>query len=347
MIVDLLSQGDRERARGLIEAASLCFEADIDELVGVHEAGQLIGTAARKDNVLKMFALAPEAQGGALLGELASELLRRAFEGGHESLFLFTKPEYAPSFEQLNFTLLATAGQAALLEHGGGLGRYLERHRALHRPGENGAVVVNANPFSLGHRYLLEQAAARCETLYVFVVEEDRSAFPYALRRRLVEQGTADLDNVVVLGSGCYAVSAQTFPSYFLKRDEDVPALQMEIDLTLFAEQIAPFFSLRRRFVGHEPYCATTRQYNETMSRVLPRFGLELVELERRRGADDNSPDGHRPFISATRVRELLREQGADAPLLAELPPTTLAALQSDEGRLIIARLRASASRHG
>ncbi|PIE22002.1 MAG: [citrate (pro-3S)-lyase] ligase [Planctomycetota bacterium] len=341
MIIDLISQGDRERARKLIEAAGLCFEPDVDEMLGVHEGGALLGTASRKNNVLKMFALAPEAQGGGLLGELASELLRRAFEAGQESLFVFTKPEYAPSFEQLNFTLLATAGQAVMLEHGGGLARYLAHYGKLFRPGDNGAVVVNANPFSLGHRYLIEQAAQSCDTLYVFVVQEDRSVFPYTLRRRLVEEGTADLDNVVVLGSSSYAVSAQTFPAYFLNRDEDVPALQMEIDLTLFAEQIAPAFSLRRRFVGHEPYCVTTRQYNETMRRVLPRFGIELVELERRR-VDESS------YVSASRVRDVLRQHGADDSELSQLvPPTTLAALRSEEARPILSRLQANKDRHG
>ncbi|MBW2733181.1 MAG: citrate lyase ligase [Deltaproteobacteria bacterium] len=349
MIVDLLSQGDRQHARALIEGAGLSFEADVEELVGVHEDGVLVGTAARQGDVLKLFAIDPAAQGGGLLGELAGDLLRRAFEAGHESVFVFTKPEYAGSFEQLNFELLATAGQAALLEHGGGLSRYLEAQRGLLRPGKNGAVVVNANPFTLGHRYLVEEAAARCDTLYVFVVEEDRSAFPFELRRRLVAAGCADLQNVKVLGSGHYAVSAQTFPSYFLKRDEDIPALQMEIDLTLFSERIAPFFSLGARFVGHEPYCTTTRQYNETMQQVLPRCGLELQVIERRLvGADQpGGAESDKAFISATRVRQALREEGPSAPVLSQLvPPTTLAILRSAEVQPIIEELRQGQGRH-
>ena len=359
MIVDLLSTGDRQSAQLLVEEAGLRFEAELDELVGIYEAGVLVATAARQGNVLKLFALDPRAQGGTTLAELAGELLRRAFSAGHASVFVFTKPEYVPSFEQLNFQLLATTESAALLEHGGGFGRYLERHRALARPGDNGAVVVNANPFTLGHRYLIENAAARCERLYVFVVEEERSVFPYPVRRSLVEQGCADLAKVQVLGTGRYAVSAQTFPSYFLKSAADASILQMEIDLTLFAERIAPFFAVRRRFVGHEPYCATTRRYNETMRQLLGRYGIALELVERSRlevaGAaamaitDNAQQEAPRelPFVSATHVRRLLREQGPQASALPWLvPATTLACLQSAELQPIIERLRNEEGRH-
>ena len=114
--------------------------------------------------------------------------------------------------------------------------------------------MVNCNPFTLGHRYLIEAAAAEVDTLYVFVVQEDRSVFPFAVRERLVREGTADLENVVVLASSWYAVSQVTFPAYFLKADESAAELQMEVDLVLFGKYLAPFFHVGRRFIGVEPY---------------------------------------------------------------------------------------------
>ena len=70
---------------------------------------------------------------------------------GCDTLFVYTKPEYATSFQALNFSLLACQEKAALLEYGNGLARWLESKRDLVRPGLNGAVVVNCNPVTKGH----------------------------------------------------------------------------------------------------------------------------------------------------------------------------------------------------
>jgi [citrate (pro-3S)-lyase] ligase len=196
---------------------------------------------------------------------------------------------------------------------------------------------VNCNPFTRGHRHLVEEAARRVDALYVLVVREDRSAFPFEARLRLVREGTRDLANVHVLDTGRYAVSAITFPAYFLKRADDVAEVQMALDATLFARRIAPFFGVRRRFFGTEPYCETTRGYNDVMRRVLPALGVEAVEIPRAGAAGE--------AITASRVRALLRAGRLDA--IDELvPPTTAAFLRSAEGRAIRERLAASEGRH-
>ena len=63
---------------------------------------------------------------------------------------------------------------------------------------------MNCNPFTLGHRYLIEQASEKVDHLYVFVVEEDKSFFPFSDRIGLVKKGTADLKNITVKPSGKY-----------------------------------------------------------------------------------------------------------------------------------------------
>jgi [citrate (pro-3S)-lyase] ligase len=317
-------------ARALVEGDGLCFEDGADEIVGVYEGEQLIATAARAGYVFKMFAIAPEHRGSDIFGELVTELLRCGRAAGEEVFFVFTRPEYVRSFEAVNFRLLVTHGGVALLEFGGGLARYLDAHAGIRRPGANGAIVVNANPFTLGHQHLVETAAAGVETLYLFVVREDRSIFPFSVRERLVREGTAHLPNVRVLETSRYSISAATFPSYFLKRLDAVALAQMQIDLRLFASRIAPYFGVGRRFVGAEPFCDATAAYNRTMAEVMPEYGITLAEIPRKEAAGG--------AISATRVREALARNDFGA-LTDLVPAVTLEFLRSGGGRGIAVRL--------
>jgi [citrate (pro-3S)-lyase] ligase len=251
-----------------------------------------------------------------------TELVQRGFAAGFESLFIYTKPEYATTFEALNFTLLASQGKVALLEYGKGLKSWLASNSSLLRTGLNGAIVVNCNPFTLGHRYLVESAARQVENLYIFVVREDRSVFPFDIRFRLVQEGVRHIGNVIVLDTSRYIISGATFPTYFLKKDDPVARIQMELDITLFASRIAPYFGITRRFVGTEPCCKLTSSYNETMMNLLPLYGIELVEIERKQASSG--------VISASRVRELI--QNNDLSQLKDyLPASSLAFLASKE----------------
>ena len=337
MVCELLSRRDIERARDLIRRCALDFEDDFDNLLGIFEDGRLVATGARSGRVLKMLAIDPDRQGGDLLGRLLGELTRLGYEAGRENFFIFTRPASTDSFRCLNFVPLVRHPEAVLLETGGGLARYLLEREALVRPGENGALVVNCNPFTFGHRHLVEQAAARVPHLYLFVVREELSAFPFAARLRLVREGVRDLPNVRVLDSGDYAVSAATFPAYFLKRKSGAARIQMEMDLLLFAEKIAPFFGIGHRFIGTEPYCRTTRDYSRCMRKLLPPRGIEVTRIERLEA--EGEP------ISAYGVRRALAE-GDFERLRALVPPTTLAYLLSEEGRAIGRRLLTDPRRH-
>lgn len=219
----------------------------------------------------------------------------------------------------------------ALLEYGKGLSKWLESKKDLVRPGLNGAVVVNCNPFTNGHLYLIESAAQQVDNLYVFVVKEDRSVFSFDVRYRLVAQGVRHLSNVIQLDTSRYIVSGATFPTYFLKKDDPVARIQMELDVTLFASKIAPFFGITRRFVGTEPNCPLTGGYNMAMQRILPAHGIELSIVERKQAETG--------VISASKVRELVGK-GDFAGLAGYVPPTTRAYLESDEAAAIRERLQ-------
>lgn len=326
MISELVSNADRAAARILIERSDLMFEEGFDELLGIHEMGQLVAVGARAGHVLKMLAVEPSQQGGPLLGEILTALLARGMEAGLQSFFVFTKPEYVSTFGALNFRLLASQGKAALLEYGNGLNKWLNSKQSLVRQGQNGAVVMNCNPFTRGHHYLVENAARQVDNLYLFVVREERSVFPFNIRFSLVQEGVRDIDNVIVLDTSDYCVSAATFPTYFLKKDDPVAQIQMELDVSLFASQIAPFFDIKRRFVGTEPNCPLTQHYNLTMKQLLPLYGIELTEIERQQVGQT--------AISASRVRQLLAN-GDLAQLQDWVPESTLAFLLGERGEAI------------
>lgn len=178
-------------------------------------------------------------------------------------------------------------------------------------PPRGGVVVMNCNPFTLGHRYLIEQAAKQVERLYVMVVREDCSLFAYTERKAMVEQGVADIDNVNVIDGSDYAISRATFPTYFLKRLDDAADTQMLLDLDLFRRHIAPALGATVRFVGTEPTDQLTRRYNQLMHEALKDV-RETARLEK---------DGY--AVSASRVRKAM-EEGDMNTIRQLVPPTTL-----------------------
>lgn len=178
-------------------------------------------------------------------------------------------------------------------------------------PPRGGVVVMNCNPFTLGHRYLIEQAAKQVERLYVMVVREDCSLFAYTERKAMVEQGVADIENVSVIDGSDYAISRATFPTYFLKRLDDAADTQMLLDLDLFRRHIAPALGATVRFVGTEPTDKLTRRYNQLMHEALKDV-RETDRLEK----DGNA-------VSASRVRKAM-EEGDMNTIRQLVPPTTL-----------------------
>ncbi len=167
-----------------------------------------------------------------------------------------------------------------------------------------GAIVMNCNPFTLGHRYLIETAANQCDRLFVFVVEEDKSVFKFEDRLKLVVAGTSDFKNVIVLPSGRFMISSLTFSDYFNKSKIQDKIIDSSQDVNIFAKYIAPALNINVRFAGEEPLDKVTKQYNETMKDILPKFGIKFVEIPRKEFNGD--------VISASRVRKLLTNKNFD-----------------------------------
>lgn len=242
------------------------------------DGDEILAGGGLDGNVIKCVAVSESARSEGLMNILVSRLIAIAREEGRESVKAFTKPENEGIFKSLGFALIASSPNAILMENGrGGLPEYRKYLESLARPGRNGAIVMNANPFTKGHRYLVEQAASLVDNLYVIVVREDRSRFPYAERKAMIDAGCAGLDNVIVCEGSDYAISAATFPTYFLKKLDDATDTQIALDLDLFVNHIAKPLGVTVRFAGSEPEDALTRRYNELMAEILPGTSVAVV----------------------------------------------------------------------
>lgn len=275
----------RRRVEAFLTANGLRL-APLDRYVVVtrdEDGDEILAGGGLDGNVIKCVAVSESARSEGLMNILVSRLIAIAREEGRESVKAFTKPENEGIFKSLGFTLLASSPKAILMENGsGGLPEYRKYLASLARPGRNGAIVMNANPFTKGHRYLVEQAASLVDNLYVIVVREDRSRFPYAERKAMIDAGCAGLDNVVVCEGSDYAISAATFPTYFLKKLDDATDTQIALDLDLFVNHIAQPLGVTVRFAGSEPEDALTRRYNELMAEILPGTSVAVVRQARR-----------------------------------------------------------------
>lgn len=331
----------------LLEKAQIRLDDAIDYTFGYYEEDKLIGTASVQENVIKSIAIDMKLRGSNALARMLDDIISDIYDKGYKNIFLFTKSDAVNSFSNIGFYEVdrieininnSTESVVLMEKNPEGLKGYLKLLNNFKvNTGTNGAIVMNGNPFTFGHLYLIETAAKHCDFLYVFVVRADKSTFPYDVRFDLISQGTVHLNNVYVISGGDYIISSATFPNYFLKSKSTATAFQAALDVKIFADYIASTLSIKKRFVGTEPYCETTNSYNEKLKELLPRYDIELVEIERLESLQG--------AISASLVRQLILSQ--DYVLLEKLvPKTTLDYIKSPNFKPIRQKLKRSNSRH-
>ena len=296
-----------------LSAAGLTYEggAEYTVLLLDDETDAVVGTGSLCGNVLKYIAVSETMQGEGGAASIVSELVRHAYTCGRRKLFLFTKPQNEYLFRSLGFFRLAATDGAVYMENSrSGLKNYLD---SLEKGrGVQGAIVANCNPFTLGHKYLMETAAAQVDSLHVFILSEnsaENAEFSAEARFELVKRGTKHIKNLLLHRSGDYIISHSTFPTYFIKDKADAGRINADLDLTLFGSAIAPALGITKRFVGTEPFCAVTRAYNERMKQILPKYGVEVIEIPRIGG------------ISASLVRKAMAEGNLE--LVSKIVPET------------------------
>lgn len=283
----------------------------------------IAATGSLDGGTIKCVAVSPAHQGEDLTARILTALFQEAARRGREHLLLYTKPHNGPLFAPFGFYPVIRTPACLLMENRrGGLAEFLDGiEKPEGRPA--GCIVANCDPFTMGHRRLIEAAARDCAFVHVFVLSEDRGMFTAAQRLAMVREGTHDLANVLVHASGPYMVSSSTFPTYFIKDKARSGEIHCELDVRLFAEKIAPALSVTRRYVGTEPACAVTAQYNRRMKAMLPQYGVEVIELERYAVCGE--------AVSASRIRGLIHENRTDE-LETLLPESSLRFIHSRKG---------------
>lgn len=316
---------------GIARDANLSYSAGIYD-----EEGRLVATGSLFGNTLRCLAVDGAHRGEGLMAVIVGHLVQAQLERGNTHLFLYTKAESAKLLSTLGFYEIARVGSRLVFMENrrGGFARYVASLAGtLGAPDAPGAaLVMNANPFTNGHAYLLRRAAEENARVVVFVLSEDRSLVPYMDRLEMVREAAAAYGNVQVVPSGSYMISSATFPSYFLKDGDTVTRTHAELDATLFVP-IARALRLTRRYVGEEPFSRTTALYNEALRGVLPSAGVELVVVPRAVCAGEP--------ISASRVRELIHE-GRMEEIRPLVPPTTYDYLNGERGRRAVQAIRAA-----
>ena len=317
----------------LLKQEGIERDGNLDYIAAMYDEDyHIIATGSCFLNTLRCFAVSHAHQGEGLLNQIITHLIEVQYERGNLHLFLYTKTSSAKFFGDLGFYEIARVdGTLVFMENRrDGFKSYLRRLEKTRTDGKSAALVMNANPFTLGHQYLVEQAAAACSTLHLFIVSEDASLIPFSVRKKLVAEGTAHLPNVVLHDSGPYIISSATFPSYFLKDKEAVICGQARLDIEVF-KRIAATLNISVRYVGEEPTSQVTGLYNTIMASELPRAGIDCRIIPRK------AVDGR--VISASTVRKAL--QDGDWEMVSQLvPASTLTWFQSDEAGPVLERIR-------
>lgn len=339
-IVNLKDDKQFSEVQDFLARFNLTYDHEVEYTVALRCDGRIVGTGSFVGEVLRNIAVDDVVQGSGLTSMIVSALVQEQARRGKLHYFIFTTPNKAHLFGNLGFVEIARAEPyVALLETGiGSVEAYCEniQKQTAHLTGERAAVVVNCNPFTKGHRALIQKAASENSAVIVFVVSEDRSLFPFMDRMKLVKDGVSDLDNVVVVPADRYIISAATFPTYFT-RDEDKVVAQTRLDISLFATQIAPRLGIKRRYVGEEPYCSVTNAYNQAMADILPKHGVEVQIMKR--------IEVNGEIVSASKVRKMIK-LGVWTDIRKIVPENTYHYLISAAARDVVDRVLVSTSRH-
>jgi len=344
--VNLKDPVEREEVETFLQGFSLRLDQDVDYTIIIKDGAlpgtSIIATCSKAKNVLKCFAVKDELMGEGIASILISTLIDKLFSEGIYHSFIFTKPAKARIFSALNFKLIHSNAGVALLENG-----IYDIHQAIAEmkdkysigDAEKAAIVMNCNPFTLGHYYLIEEASKNNQEVLVFIVEEDRSLFPFKARYELVCKGVSHLKNVKVLPSGEYIISSATFPSYFLREKGERLRAYAELDASIFGEYFCKSFKITQRYVGDEPYCQATAAYNEALKQILPTYGVEVTQILRKSFGE--------VAISASRVRNLIKVGDVHSEELNHLlPEVTLDFLNTSLGKEIVEKMKISDSPH-
>lgn len=315
-----------EMAHHLLLSRGLMIDDHVTETINLYQYDECIGTISYDENVIKMIAIKESHEKENLTGVLLQYVMRLFETKGMIKYFLFTPVDNEILFRNLNLKLVSKTDTIALFENAfHPIDQTLEKlASSIQFLGHSRAgIVMNCNPITLGHLYLIETCAKENDDVVIFLVETNRSVFSFDVRFRLVIEATKHLPNVHVIPSTAYIISPATFPTYFLKEVSEASDIFIKLDLTIFKEHFFNRFHLTSRYVGTEPLDLATAHYNDAMKKI---FGTSLKIVDRL--------EYNHHIISASKVRELMKIKAYDE-VKKWVPDVTYQFLISDEGKAL------------
>lgn len=330
-----------EEVQEFLKRFELQYDSSVDYTIVAREGAKVVATASKGKNVVKCFAIDNQYQGEGLSTQLLTNLINKMFDEGYFHSLVFTKLSNKELFRGMGYKEVAHTDKVILMEMGNkSIKKTLEKiikKYGIDTNKKRAMIVMNCNPFTLGHQYLIEKVASENDEVLVFIVEEDRSSFPFKVRYELVQKGTAHLKNVKVIPGTEYIISSATFPNYFLRKEDDSLIEYTKLDASVCGEQFGKILNINRRYVGDEPFCKVTNLYNNALKEILPQYGIEVIIVPRK--------EIENIAISASKVRELLKEENYEE-IKKIVPLTTYEFLISPQGKEIGEKLKASNSPH-
>ncbi len=343
--MELDMKADLQLIQEFTNKHNLCFDkCSVDYTIALFdELDNVVGTGSFSRSTLKYVLVAEEHRESNAFAQITTHLINKVLET-KSHIFVYTRPELIHHFEGIGFRLVAKALPLfSMLEFGvQSVSDYVDYLKSIKSKGQHekvASVVVNCNPFTKGHLHLIEKAASENDILYVIVVEEDLSVFPFQTRWHLIKEGTKHLKNIIMVKGSHYIVSGATFPCYFLKSSSSdcIIENQAELDIQIFRQYIIDTLGITSRYVGTEPNCNTTAAYNKAMHKILPEYGVNVVEIDRITNKN--------LVISASQVRKAIKDNRFD-DIAENLPECTRDFLLSDEAKPIIEKIKKSDKRH-
>ena len=336
--ISFRDQAGIKKAEAFLQKQNLELDQHIESLIGIFEKEKLAAIGGISGNTLRSVAVNEDYQGTHVINLLMSQLISLQYQKGNTHVFIYTKPENIESFSFFGFYKIAEVdSQVALLENKPyGISDFIKKISQKKSEGTIiSSLVMNSNPFTLGHLHLVEQASRESDLVHLFVVWEDQSIFSNEVRWELVKKGVSHLPNVILHKGENYVISNATFPSYFIAEKESTVPLHARLDLEIFSTYLAPALMINRRYVGEEPFSPVTKIYNDVMKNELPKRGIEVIEIPRMEV--EGKP------VSASRVRNLLSE-GRLTEVQKLIPSSTYEFLLTSKGKEIIKKLKLESS---
>lgn len=325
--IPLSSGWFRKKVKDFLEKSGLTLDDGLDIMLGVYdEEDNLVGCAGHQDNVIKCVAIDESLRGLNITPRLISPLIDSILNKGFRNVMLFTKPENKQMFASLGFHIVGEAPKAVMMETDpDGIAGYCRTLSSLINdvPRPIGVIIINANPLTKGHLYLINHASSKCGTLVIIPLADNKhNMFSEKDRTEIIRNSTSSFKNIIIAPSSQYTISSAVFPSYFLKSLSEAAETQMMLDLNIFSSHIANALDASIRFVGSEPKDILTLNYNTMMHNILPKKGISIDEIDR-------LTDTHGQPYSASRVRQAIEEQRlGDA--LSMVAPAAIPALLAE-----------------